>query len=180
MALQDSSVLYPRTRLSGRPRCIQWPAGASFGLGEDYRPVLAAPRVATARPSDARQPARPDDARNSWETSQRIERAQALRTALERLQQLAVARDETRALVMGHESQIRSAVDHLRLDGATWGQIGQALGITRQGARQRFHVAARTAHRAQPARPRSTSSREDATPSDRSVTPLNRRSVEEE
>lgn len=129
--------------------------------------MLAAPRVATARPSDARRPNRTDDARNSWETSERIERAQALRTALERLQQLAVARDEARALVMGHESKIRSAVDHLRLDGATWAQIGQALGITRQGARQRFDIAARTAHRAQPAPRRSTSSREDATPSDR-------------
>lgn len=33
---------------------------------------------------------------------------------------------------------IRQLVDDLVAQGATWGDIGRALGITRQGARQRF------------------------------------------
>ncbi|WP_197711285.1 hypothetical protein [Cellulomonas sp. WB94] len=36
------------------------------------------------------------------------------------------------------DEEIATAVGHLRVDGASWVQIGAALGISRQGARQRF------------------------------------------
>ena len=36
------------------------------------------------------------------------------------------------------EEEVEVAVAHLRVDGASWAQVGRALGISRQGARQRF------------------------------------------
>lgn len=35
---------------------------------------------------------------------------------------------------------IRKAVDDYRLHGATWSDVGEALGMTRQAAQQRFGV----------------------------------------
>lgn len=74
----------------------------------------------------------------------------ALQAGLHALAELATVRDEARRLVVGHDDQIRTAVMHLRVDGASWGQIGVALGISRQGARQRFDPAVRAAHRSRP------------------------------
>ncbi len=80
----------------------------------------------------------------------------ALQAGLRALAELATARDEARRVVVGHDDRIRAAVAHLRVDGASWGQIGVALGISRQGARQRFDPAARAAHRSRPIHTRST------------------------
>ncbi len=80
----------------------------------------------------------------------------ALRAGLRALAELAMVRDEARRLVVGHDDQIRTAVGHLRVDGASWGQIGVALGISRQGARQRFDPAVRAAHGSRPIHTRST------------------------
>lgn len=80
----------------------------------------------------------------------------ALHAGLRALAELATVRDEARQVVVGHDDQIRAAVVHLRVDGASWGQIGVALGISRQGARQRFDPAVRAAHRSRPIHTRST------------------------
>jgi hypothetical protein len=58
--------------------------------------------------------------------------------ALARLEELAAARTEARRVVDGLEGEVEVAVAHLRVDGASWAQVGRALGISRQGARQRF------------------------------------------
>jgi hypothetical protein len=58
--------------------------------------------------------------------------------ALARLGELAAARTEARHVVKGLDEEIELAVTHLRVDGASWAQVGRALGISRQGARQRF------------------------------------------
>jgi len=58
--------------------------------------------------------------------------------ALAHLRELAAARAEARRVVDGLEEEVEVAVAHLRVDGASWAQVGRALGISRQGARQRF------------------------------------------
>jgi hypothetical protein len=61
--------------------------------------------------------------------------------ALARLGELTAARTEARRVVEGLDEEIEVAVAHLRVDGASWAQVGRALGISRQGARQRFGAA---------------------------------------
>lgn len=58
--------------------------------------------------------------------------------ALAGLRELAAARAEARRVVDGLAEEVEVAVAHLRVDGASWAQVGRALGISRQGARQRF------------------------------------------
>jgi uncharacterized protein YigA (DUF484 family) len=58
--------------------------------------------------------------------------------ALAHLRELAAARAEARRVVDGLDEEVEVAVAHLRVDGASWAQVGRALGISRQGARQRF------------------------------------------
>lgn len=88
----------------------------------------------------------------------------ALQAGLRALAELATVRDEAWRVVVGHDDEIRSAVVHLRVDGASWGQIGVVLGISRQGARQRFDPATRAAHRSRPIHARSTDLADDVTP----------------
>lgn len=118
-----------------------------------------------SRPVDPRRPTQPSYG-TSPDTLQRIHHARALRDAMERLKQLATARDDARAVVVEHDEQIRVAVAHLRVDGASWAQIGRALGISRQGARQRFDATARAAHRTREVRARSTDAGGDGPPTD--------------
>jgi hypothetical protein len=92
-----------------------------------------------------------------------MQHSDALREALSRLEELAARRAEMRAVVVRHDEQIRSAVAHLRVDGASWSQIGTALGISRQGARQRFSTGAEGNQRVAP---RSTTSSSHRTRSD--------------
>lgn len=58
--------------------------------------------------------------------------------ALAGLRELAATRAEARRVVDGLDEELGVAVAHLRVDGASWAQVGRALGISRQGARQRF------------------------------------------
>lgn len=58
--------------------------------------------------------------------------------ALAHLRELAAARAEARRVVDGLDAEVEVAVAHLRVDGASWAQVGRALEISRQGARQRF------------------------------------------
>ena len=147
------------------PSLPGWPAGAAFGLGPD-RPLSREPRAPVmARPVDPRRPTQPSYG-TSPDTLQRIQHARALRDALECLQQLASARDEARVVVLEHDEQIRVAAAHLRVDGASWSQIRRALGISRQGARQRFDATARAAHRTRDVRIGSTDIGGDEPPTD--------------
>ena len=104
---------------------------------------------------------RPESARSAATTFVDV---RALHAGLRALAELAAVRDEARRVIVGHDDQIRTAVVHLRVDGASWGQIGAALCISRQGARQRFDPAARAAHRPRPIHARSTDLADDVTP----------------
>ena len=101
----------------------------------------------------------------------RLAQLDALRQELSGLAALAVARDEARRLVVGHDERIRKAVARLRRDGASWTQIGGALGISRQGARQQFDAGARAAHRSRRVHAPSTDSVDDVAPSPGRRTP---------
>lgn len=59
------------------------------------------------------------------------------------LSELAVARAALRRQLHALNEEIATAVGHLRVDGASWVQIGAVLGISRQGARQRFDTSGR-------------------------------------
>lgn len=51
---------------------------------------------------------------------------------------LAAERDELRERLAAAERAIDAGVRRGRRAGATWGEVGRALGMSRQGARQRF------------------------------------------
>jgi hypothetical protein len=61
--------------------------------------------------------------------------ARANAGGLDRLSQLADMRE-------GLDADIAQAVSELRDRGVSWGDIGRALGVTRQSARQRYRVKA--------------------------------------
>ena len=105
------------------------PAGTAFGIG-------AGPRVPTGSGAPR---ARADGVVDRVRDPDVVWRAVARVTdALPRLGELAAARAEARRMVEGLDEEIEVAVVHLRVDGASWVQIARALGISRQGARQRF------------------------------------------
>lgn len=106
-------------------------------------------------------PYRPESARSAATTYVDVP---AFHAGLRALAELATKRDEARRVVVGHDEQIRSTVAHLRINGVSWGQIGAALGISRQGARQRFDPAARAAHSSRPIYVRSTDLADDVPP----------------
>src|SRR5450756_723799 len=56
----------------------------------------------------------------------------------EALRQLAADRDAARQAVLEVEHDIAQEAARERADGANWSEIGGALGISRQGARQRL------------------------------------------
>ena len=101
--------------------------GAAFGVGVGPRAATGpeAPRVrgdgVVGRDQEA-----------AWRAAARVT------DALVRLGELAGVRAEARRVVAGLDAEIEAAVAHLRVDGASWAQVGRALGISRQGARQRF------------------------------------------
>ena len=110
----------------GRPATL---SGSAFGIGVGPR-VVTGPEVSRVRGGDVVGRVRDQDA---------VRRAAARVTdALVRLEELAAARTEARRVVEGLDEEIETAVSHLRVDGASWAQVGRASGISRQGARQRF------------------------------------------
>ncbi len=136
-------------------------ARSSYTASADVVPTTAPSNVARRVEPRHFVPYRPESARNAAPTH--VE-APALHAGLRALAELVAKRDEARRVVVGHDDQIRSAVAHLRVDGASWGQIGTALGISRQGARQRFDPTARAAHRSRPIHARSTDLADDVPP----------------
>jgi len=56
----------------------------------------------------------------------------------EALRKLAANRDAARQTLLDVEYDIAHEVARERADGANWSEIGGALGVSRQGARQRF------------------------------------------
>jgi len=56
------------------------------------------------------------------------------------LRALAVGRDEARQALVNVEYAVAQEVVGARLKGANWAEIGAALGISRQAARQRFGI----------------------------------------
>jgi hypothetical protein len=103
--------------------------GAAFGIG-------VAPIASTGR--KAPEVARDDVVGGVREYDVAWRAAARVTDALAHLRELAAARAEARRVVDGLEEEVEVAVTHLRVDGASWAQVGRALGISRQGARQRF------------------------------------------
>lgn len=104
-------------------------AGAAFGID-----VVPRAPTGTDVPAVGRDgvvgPVREYDV--AWRVAARVT------DALAHLRGLAAARAEARRVVDGLDEEVEVAVAHLRVDGASWAQVGRALGISRQGARQRF------------------------------------------
>lgn len=72
------------------------------------------------------------EGRRAWRAAARVA------DALCSLEELARKRAEVRQVPEQADEEIDVAVAHLRVDGASWAQIGRALGPAWQGARQRF------------------------------------------
>lgn len=66
--------------------------------------------------------------------AERLEPAEAEADNLEDLRRIATASDAIQA----GEAELREAVALARAHGRSWNQIGIALGVSRQAARQRF------------------------------------------
>ena len=104
-------------------------AGAAFGIGVGPR-APTGPEVPAVGRDGVVGHVREYDA--AWRAAGRVTEA------LTQLRELAAARAKARRVVEGLEEEVEVAVAHLRVDGASWAQVGRALGISRQGARQRF------------------------------------------
>lgn len=109
--------------------------GVAFGIG-------VAPLASTGL--EAPEVARDDVVGGVQEYDVAWRAAARVMDALAHLRELAVARAEARRVVEGLEEEVEVAVAHLRVVGASWAQVGRALGISRQGARQRFGDASGT------------------------------------
>lgn len=103
--------------------------GAAFGIG-------VVPLASTG--AEAPEAARDDVVGGVQEYDVALRAAARVTDALAHLRELAAARAEARRVVDGLDEEVEVAVAHLRVDGANWAQVGRALGISRQGARQRF------------------------------------------
>ncbi len=104
-------------------------SGAAFGIGVVPR-APAGPEAPAVGRDGVVGHVREYEA--AWRAAARVT------DALAQLRELAAARAEARRVVDGLDAEVEVAVAHLRVDGASWAQVGQALGISRQGARQRF------------------------------------------
>lgn len=104
-------------------------AGAAFGLGLDGRRAdVSAPPVVRA--------GRPVDEPPEWDQERRARGR--VDVGIEELQRLRAERATARSVVARLDDEIAATVRHVRVDGANWAQVGRALGISRQGARQVF------------------------------------------
>ncbi|WP_298460253.1 hypothetical protein [uncultured Cellulomonas sp.] len=74
--------------------------------------------------------------------TQRLDRYARVAAGLEALGSLQARKAVVRQAMAAVDGEITDAVRQLRIDGASWAQIGEHLGITRQGARQHFDKAA--------------------------------------
>jgi hypothetical protein len=90
-------------------------------------PPTRTPRGAEGRPPNASQVLTPT-----------LERRTRHGRECAELSRLAVERDELRGRLAEAEREIVAQVSRERRAGASWGDVGRALGMSRQGARQRF------------------------------------------
>lgn len=95
--------------------------------GHGAFPPTRTPRGAEGRPPNASQVLTPTLVRRTHHGRECVE-----------LSRLAVERDELRGRLAEAEAAIVAQVRRERRAGASWGDVGRALGMTRQGARQRF------------------------------------------
>ena len=117
------------SRQGDRRRRPAPPPGAAFGIG-GVPLASTGPEVPEVARDDVVGGVQKYDV--AWRAAARVT------DALAHLRELAAARAEARRVVDGLEEEVEVAVAHLRVDGASWAQVGRALGISRQGARQRF------------------------------------------
>lgn len=104
-------------------------SGAAFGIDVVPR-APTGPEVPPVPGDGVVGPVREYDV--AWRAAARVT------DALAGLRELVAARAEARRVVDGLDEEVEVAVAHLRVDWASWAQVGRALGISRQGARQRF------------------------------------------
>ncbi len=70
--------------------------------------------------------------------TQRPDRYARVAAGLEALGSLRARKAVAREAMAAVDDEIADAVRELRFDGASWAQIGERLGVSRQGARQHF------------------------------------------
>ena len=114
-------------------------AGPAAQVSWDEIAALLPPRhgpvpSTTARP---RLAARPSADRSAMTAQAPARQPRGPRECVE-LSRLAAERDEVREVLAAADAAIAKEVHRERRAGASWGDIGQALGVSRQGARQRF------------------------------------------
>lgn len=103
--------------------------GTSFGIGlESRNGAVSPPHPRSGADSGVQVP----------EPEERWRRADRVAAGIAQLEELVAARAALRRELAVLDDSISTGVAHLRVDGATWVQVGRALGISRQGARQRF------------------------------------------
>ncbi|MBU4215401.1 MAG: hypothetical protein KJ792_12180 [Actinobacteria bacterium] len=115
------------------------PAGAAFGLTATSTRLPAVAHI--AGPAATNSETAPSN-RESEPLPRPDPRAVALDHGLTTLDGLVAARRDACDALAELDAAIDTAVAHLRVDGATWVQIGAVLRISRQGARQRFGASA--------------------------------------
>lgn len=114
-------------------------AGPAEQVAWDEIAALLPPRHGQVPPTTAppRLAARPSAGRSAMSARAPARRPHGQREFVE-LARLAAERDELRERLAVAEAAIARQVRRERGAGASWSDIGQALGVSRQGARQRF------------------------------------------
>ncbi|OIQ79301.1 hypothetical protein GALL_389650 [mine drainage metagenome] len=114
-------------------------AGSRVQVAWDEIAAFPPPRHGPVPPTAAppRLAARPAADRSAMTARAPARQPRGQREFVE-LARLAAERDEVRERLAAAEAAIAKQVHRERRAGASWGDIGQALGVSRQGARQRF------------------------------------------
>lgn len=109
-------------------------AGTAFGLGAAGRRTGGSPRRVVTMERRVEEPPDGDQGRRARER---------VNVWLEHLERLGTDRSAARRALADLDDEIAVAVARARVDGASWAEVGRALGISRQGARQVFAGAPR-------------------------------------
>ncbi|MCR6491637.1 hypothetical protein [Cellulomonas sp. P24] len=114
-------------------------AGPAEQVAWDEIAALLPPRHGQVPPTTVppRLAARPSAGRSAMSARAPARRPRGQREFVE-LARLAAERDQVREVLAAAEAAIAKQMHRERRAGASWGDIGQALGVSRQGARQRF------------------------------------------
>jgi len=110
-------------------------------LSTGGRAFVCAPASANLTPARSGVGPRPAQA-VTWQTTTSTRRALRPRVPFDAtpLLELVQQRAQARAIVRQLDTEIADAVGRARATGALWSQIATCLGVTRQGARQRYGV----------------------------------------